>query len=214
MTSSRPSRPIVCLAVLLGGVLVAGCEAKGAPESERSVTRVEGPRQTDDLGHRLPFVTHSRNRWNSANDGTAYEPCTAISDVGLSRLGVDPSTVRDAAGTDGQTLRGCAWRYSRIAGDPWGWSASQFVGNAESLASNKERYSSTADVWLPDEVLGGRQVGVHLTRNMSDCDTYVQSGRAGVYTQVVYIGKAPPPPSEICDRALAFTAATISKMPI
>lgn len=162
----------------------------------------------------LPFVTEHAHRWNSRNAGTAYEPCTALASAEIIKLGIEPSSVHDAAGTDGQTLRGCAWRYMRTSKKEWGWSVSQFVANSPSLAADKQRYSLADDIWLQDAVLDGRTVGIHRTATLSDCDTYVQSGAAGVHTLVMYIGPTPPPPSEICDRAIAFTRATISKMPL
>lgn len=180
--------------------------------SPKSFTR-EAIRQTDDQGRRMPFETKHDRRWNRANDGSPYEPCTALSSLELHSLGVDASTVRDAAGTNGQTLRGCRWN-ALSTGRPIPWSISQFVGNSEGLADDKKRRSTAIDVWFDDVVVEGRVVGVHRMRDGFTCDTYVQSGRAGVSTLVVHLGPTLPPPAEICDRALEFTRATISKMPL
>ncbi|MFT4127988.1 MAG: DUF3558 domain-containing protein, partial [Gordonia sp. (in: high G+C Gram-positive bacteria)] len=44
-------------------------------------------RQTDDQGRRLPFDTEFPQRWSDGNDGTSYEPCTALSPDRLTELG-------------------------------------------------------------------------------------------------------------------------------
>ena len=200
-----------CL-IVLGPAVVGGCSGDVAMPSIEHSKKVSGPRQLDDHGTPLPFRTSKVNRWNSANNGTSYEPCTALTQFELTRLGIDVSSVRDAAGTDGQTLRGCAWKAFRVDGAV-PWSISQFVGNSQSLADDKNLHSTADDVWLPDISIDARRVGVHRWLGDSSCDTYVQSGAAAVNTMVVYHGDSPPP-SEICDRALAFTRATISKMPL
>ncbi|WP_432211714.1 DUF3558 family protein [Gordonia aichiensis] len=206
----RCLKPFLILALILSGVVA--CAAKVQPEVGGPVTR-SGVRQVDDAGKKLPFETDHQRRWNRANDGTPYEPCTALTDGELYDNGVDARSTRDAAGTDGQTLRGCRWKFM-VRNNDRGWSVSQFVANSPSLAADKQRYSLADDIWLQDAVLDGRTVGIHRTATLSDCDTYVQSGAAGVHTLVMYIGPTPPPPSEICDRAIAFTRATISKMPL
>lgn len=94
------------------------------------------------------------------------------------------------------------------------WQLTQIVGNSPNLVSEKELKSSRLNTWLPDRVIGGRQVGVHFLNGLQSCDTYVQSGGAAVSTIAAYSGRGTVPQTEICDRALAFTAATISKMPL
>lgn len=192
--------------------LLAGCATHedGQPVVPSALS--SKVRQVDDSGRTLPFQTSHSRRWNGANDGTVYEPCTAVGLEELARLSIDPTTATDAAGTDGQTLRGCRWRY--ITGKHSGWSIAQFVGNSASLAADKAKFRSGDDIWLADLSINGRVVGLHRSAQLADCDTYVQSGRAGVHTVAMYVGPTPPPPSEICDRALAFTRATISKMPL
>ncbi|WP_157851011.1 DUF3558 family protein [Gordonia phthalatica] len=170
-------------------------------------------RQVDDAGVRLPFDTKFPDRWNQANNGTRYEPCTALLPTELARLGVDATSVRDAAGTNAQTLRGCEWAY-RGTEVPARWFVSQFVGNSVGLEEDKRKKSSETYVWLPDVRISGRTAGVHYTASGRYCVTYVQSGRAAVNTMVSVSGRTPPPPSKICDRALAFTRATIGKMPL
>ncbi|WP_372477246.1 DUF3558 domain-containing protein [Gordonia liuliyuniae] len=191
--------------------ILTGCTRTGTPLAAISAT--SSVRQTDDSGKTLPFQTRHSRRWNSANDGTAYEPCTALSQEQLAELGIRASTAADAAGTNGQTLRGCDWRYAGGDFDNH-WSLSQFVGNSPGLATSKERRSGGINQWLPDEVISGRQVGVHIYTTGDQCDTYVQSGQASVITMVTHYGRPQPPISEICDRALAFTRATIDKMPL
>lgn len=158
----------------------------------------------------LPFSTTFTQRWNARNDGTDYEPCVALDSAGLDRLSIDPTSVRDAAGTDGQTLRGCQWSYE-LSG-PQRWAVSQFVGNSESLAAYKAKYSH--ERWMTDRVIEYRAVGVSDSPDLGECMTYVQSGGAGVITLVIHHGLPHPPVREVCDRAIAFTAATIGKMPL
>jgi len=93
------------------------------------------------------------------------------------------------------------------------WSLRQFVGNSADLAANKKKRSGPSDVWEPDISIGGRVVGIHRLDDGADCDTYVQSGGAGVHTLVVHTGSPHPPSDEICARAIAFTRATIAEMP-
>ncbi|MFM9378526.1 DUF3558 family protein [Gordonia sp. VNK21] len=191
-----------------GGMAVKASEnpAQSVPSAENTEIR-----QVDDLGRRLPFETRHAHRWNPANNGTVYEPCTALTVRELESLGVAASTVRDAAGTDGQTLRGCTWDYR--AGSLADWRISQFVGNSASLSAEKERASTAVDIWLPDVLIGERAVGVHHFSDGSSCDTYVQSGRAAVTTLVTHVSLPHPPSDEICARAIAFTRATIAEMP-
>lgn len=157
----------------------------------------------------LPFDSTFTKRWNSANDGTDYEPCVAASAQILSDLGVDPTSVRDAAGTDGQTLRGCDWEYRGDGGARW--TVSQIVGDSEGLASYKRRYQ--AGHWRDDLDLAGRTVGVIEEPDFGNCGTYVQSGASGVHTIVFHRGRPHPATDEVCERALAFTRATIGQMP-
>ncbi|WP_366929058.1 DUF3558 family protein [Gordonia sp. (in: high G+C Gram-positive bacteria)] len=180
-------------------------------EEARSLATPTGPRQLDDDGQRLPFDTRHPHRWNSANSGTRYEPCTAMRADELEKLGVDPASVRDAAGTDGQTLRGCIWNYSTGEGSKQS-RVSQIVGNSPSLAADKALNSGPSDIWLADRAIEDRVVGLVRASDGYSCATYVQSGRAAVDTIVSVVGKVSP--SEICDRALEFTRATISKMPL
>lgn len=201
--------------VAVSTAVLSAC-GQAVSDSEAGVSMISsttppGPRQVDDSGKRLPFDTLHHHRWNAANSGTKYEPCTALSVGELDKLGVEPTSVRDAAGTDGQTLRGCIWDYSgnSVVGP---WRVSQFVGNSPSLAADKISKAGASNIWLADRRFDGRTVGVRSASDGYSCATYVQSGRAAVDTIVSVVGKVPP--SEICDRALEFTRATISKMPL
>ncbi|WP_375004151.1 DUF3558 family protein [Gordonia sp. PS3] len=201
------------IVVLLGlACALSACQAW--PQRDSQGIDVDGHvQQTNRVGTQLPFPNVHPHRWNRANSGTDYEPCTALSGRDLRTLNVDAGSVKDAAGTDGQTLRGCRWTYlGRQQNEKW--RVGQFVGNSISLQADKQSKSAEIDIWLPDAVIRGRVVGVHRLRGDHACDTYVQSRAAAVTTLVTYVGPTPPPPSEICDRALAFTRATISKMPL
>ncbi|WP_157226625.1 DUF3558 domain-containing protein [Gordonia soli] len=182
-----------------------GVEVTGQPQPQSSALRLE-PRQTDDQGRTLPFRTNFKHRWNSSNNGSTYEPCTSVTNVVQSKLGFIPNSARDSATVDGQTARGCRWRYPDSA-----WTISQAVGNSPSLSSYKA-LNSTAIDWLADIVIDGRPVGV-ATDPSAGCTTYVQSGGAGVVTVASYIRLPTIPTSQICGRAISLTAATISQIP-
>lgn len=196
------------LTFILGGCSESGATQSGEAESAGStaVTISGIPRQTDAQGKRLPFETQFKDRWSRANDGTSYEPCTALNAEQLRRAGVDPLSVEDAATVNGQTLRGCHWK----AIDNQRFTIQQFVGNSESLAAEKRK--NRVDDWQPDQEIDGRTVGVSGSGETA-CTVYLQSGGAGVNTQVVYAGWPPQPMSILCDRALSFMKATIHLVP-
>uniref|UniRef100_UPI003D91BD80 DUF3558 family protein n=1 Tax=Gordonia sp. B7-2 TaxID=3420932 RepID=UPI003D91BD80 len=167
-------------------------------------------RQVDDAGRRLPFMTVFPNRWSSNNDGTQYEPCTSVSDRVLASLGLDPRSVSDAAVADHQTVRGCEWDVlnRRRA------SASQYVGNlAGSGASDLDGYKAIFDDfrWFPDRMIDGRTVAV-FSLGVDHCATITVSGRALVFTDAA-LDRDDKDVSENCNFALAFTRATINKIP-
>ena len=203
---------VLLISVTLGASAVScGREVANVNADTASAPASTVTRQTDANGRRLPFITSFDRRWNSANDGTTYEPCTALTPDQLAELGIDATSVRDAAGTNGQTARGCAWRYleqSPVANA----TVTQVVGNSAGLDEEKQRASGELDIWLTDTQVDGRVLGVHQDRLGGTCETYVQSGSAGVSTLVL-------PRSEqssidvVCDLAIAFTRATIDKMP-
>lgn len=185
----------------------------GRPSSATSVltSRPSGTgidiRQNDDAGRRLPFTTKFPRRWSNGNDGTAYEPCTAASPLILADSFLDPSSVRDAATADHQTARGCRWTFT-IPGHS---SLSQIVGNQPPLDTYKVNYSESLN-WDKDMRIDDRRVAVGSSPDLFDCATFVQSGTAIVVTRVSTFGE-PPPIAEICDKAIAFTRATIDQMP-
>lgn len=164
-------------------------------------------RQTDAAGHTLPFVTNFRNRWSDLNDGSTYEPCTALTDIELSKLGVDPLSVRDSAVANHQTARGCRWNLlsSRTS------LAYQDVGNGPPLVQYKYKTSSLID-WYQNVEIGGRTVAVGVRKRQPSCTTHVQSGRA-IVTTSISIPVNSPGLDQICAKAIAFTKATIDKMP-
>nr|WP_246007667.1 DUF3558 family protein [Gordonia oryzae] len=164
-------------------------------------------RQVDANGKRLPFDTVFPDRWSNLNDGSSYEPCTALSDGELEALGLDQQSVTDGANANMQTSRGCDWRYR----DSSTAVVSQGVGNDLPLEDYKKKYS-TAIEWQYDTSMQGRPVAVGYPRFQDACTTAVQSGSAIVTTTAILFIN-PPPRDQVCAKAIAFTKATIDKMP-
>lgn len=197
---------VICCVALV----VAGCgQVKHAAGSTVPATRGQGSTSALPSHPKLPFESVHPHRWSSANDGSDYEPCVALTAERLKELGVDTQSVRDAAGTDGQTLRGCQWSYRVVDGARW--AVSQVVANSAGLEEYKKKYSD--DKWIADQVIAGRTVGVTNSSDLGQCMTYVQSGRAGITTLVIHHRLPHPPVDEVCERAIEFTKATIDKMP-
>lgn len=202
------------MAVLAGVLLLSGCVTEGtaqpAPTGDviRSMPSTPpGIRQTDDNGVKLPFTTTFPRRWNSGNDGTAYEPCNGASPEALKDSGLDVSSAEDAAAADFQTARGCVWKYKEHEYA----TLSQTVGNADGLNAYKEQYSVSVR-WQGETSLGGRRVAIGGAPGGKTCETFVASGSAIVITSAYFPASAPPI-DEICDKAIAFTRATIDQMP-
>ena len=193
-------------------ILLANCSTEKQPSEQppgtSSASTALSIRQTDDNGVALPFETDFPERWNSSNDGTPYEPCTAISQVDAESAGLDPTSVADAAAVSGQTLRGCRWIF--VGSGATGWSADQVVADFESLDEYKKDNSDFD--WFDDVSVDGRTVGV-ASATGRNCFTYVQSKSSGVTTGVMFIGTDRPPLTEICQRAIDLTKATIDKIP-
>lgn len=164
-------------------------------------------RQTADNGLRLPFNTKFPNRWSELNDGTDYEPCTALTYEDLTALAIIPSTAADIALANHQTARGCGWSLS----EPEYASINQQVGNSSSLQAYSSRYSNVVD-WRPSININNRQVLVGVEAEQPSCTTVVQSKRAAVIT-TVDMPVNPLALDQICAKAIAFTKATIDKMP-
>ncbi|OPX16611.1 DUF3558 family protein [Gordonia sp. i37] len=162
-------------------------------------------RQTDAQGRHLPFLTTFKDRWSDRNDGSNYEPCTALSVAQISALGIDPQSVEDAAVANYQTVRGCQWR---LQGSPT-FIVGQNVSNGPDLFEFKKKNSSIIS-WMDDLTINGRTTAVGTRNGQASCISSVQSGAAIVTTSVSMLGA---PPSETCAKAIAFTKATIDKMP-
>ena len=199
--------------ILFISILASGCAStiRGTPQSQmtQAGSSTDRPRQTDSRGVPLPFVTEFYDRWNPANSGSTYEPCTALSKSDLLSLGLDPNSVKDAAVVDGQTARGCSWfSVPPTAGDLY---VHQTVGNSPSLQAYKKKYKNIA-VWRSDLMINGRQVGLEEDV-MGGCTTYVQSAGAGVVTGTTSSGNRKLSLDDQCARALEFTRATIVGIP-
>ena len=100
------------------------------------------------------------------------------------------------------------WEFSDADLD--NWTASQLVADYASLEAYRERNASFN--WLPDTEIDGRVVGVG-SLSSGDCFTYVQSQDSGVITGIGFSSLPNPPLTEICQRAIDLTEATIDKIP-
>lgn len=149
-----------------------------------------------------------RRRTNPGNDGSTYEPCDALSVQAAKSLGIDPSSIKDTAVVDGQTARGCFWRYSPP--ESRNLFLTQSVSNSPSPTAYKSKQRT--NTWRADMTIESRAISVFET-STNTCGTYVQVERAGVITVAQFTSTLSPPIDEICDRAIAFTRATIDKMP-
>ncbi|WP_161895839.1 DUF3558 family protein [Gordonia spumicola] len=200
------NRISLIVVTLVGILTTTSCTEAGHPEKS------SGIRQLDDNGARLPFSTSFEHRWSSANDGTPYEPCNGISASQLSTLGIDRTSVRDAAGTDGQTARGCRWTsiHNSTEGH-WLWN--QTVSNSAGIQEEVRRRSGVDDVWLDKVTIGDRRVALHTYSSGEFCSAYVESRKAIVITAVSHNGATTASVPELCERAIAFTKATIGRMP-
>ncbi|WP_157139174.1 DUF3558 family protein [Gordonia alkanivorans] len=204
------------------GVTMVACDVEGVPSAQpeavasvSSSAATEPIRQTDDAGKRLPFDTEFPDRWSRNNDGTTYEPCTAVDYAQVRAFGLDPATVEDVAASNHQTARGCQW--DLLEGDeilrP---SLSQFVGNltgmgVDNLKDYKQLQSTEYNEWLDDVVISGRTVVVSVERG--SCDAFVQSGSAVVVTTMRDLLRDGPGVNLLCEKALGFVRLTIDKMP-
>ncbi|MFZ2242569.1 MAG: DUF3558 family protein [Gordonia amarae] len=193
--------------------IAASCSVAGVPApSLHSPTPTTNPirndsapiRQTDDLGTRLPFTTTFPDRWSTKNDGTTYEPCTALTDAELSSVGIDPATAQDVALANYQTARGCVWLYH---GQTMG-RVSHFTGDKPTF--NEQRKNRESYILSYDTMIEGRQALVDARHSM--CTITVESEDAPVSTLVTRTWR-PPPIAELCAQAIAFTKLTIPKMP-
>ena len=82
-------------------------------------------------------------------------------------------------------------------------------GGVTGIPDYKAQYSDFT--WFPDLDIGGRRVGL-FSLGRDACDTIVESGTAFVFTHVA-LGYLHQDVTENCNRAIAFTRATIDLMP-
>lgn len=205
---------LVVASLLLGTVLSA-CTTTGSPAAESSQNRPSGSsahiRQTDSSGNRLPFETEFPNRWSINNDGTPYEPCTAVTPDTLRRFTLDADSVDDVAASDFQTARGCQWKFLDENRSTLAQQVGNLVEPAAGLTGYKELSTSGA-VWYPDYEIDGRRV-VMSSLFPGECGVVVQSRSAVVATSVLRFGVNRPPQEVICKTASEFLQATIAKIP-
>ncbi|NDZ93274.1 DUF3558 domain-containing protein [Streptomyces sp. SID6673] len=199
-------------AIAMACVVLTSCSnsVTGLPAGETINTSSDSksPRQTDENGVQLPFDNTFSDRWNSSNDGTSYEPCT-VDKRKLTGIGIDASSVRDAAIVDGQSLRGCRWKY--LPPKTTFQDIYQAVVNSESLEWYKI-HNSIGNIWLPDRVVDGRSVGTASDKS-GGCIAYLQSGAAAVITGASYNLTPSLPVPEICGYVIDMVTATIDKIP-
>ncbi|WP_306302445.1 DUF3558 family protein [Gordonia amarae] len=198
-----PTLTAVCVSVALA--CSASCAVSGDPSPAVTDSAPTATiRQTDSTGKKLPFTTRFPDRWSANNDGTAYEPCTALSDTELLASGLDPKSVSDAAMANHQTARGCSWRHSGIRLSSIG----QITGNKPTFEERMKLRSNFKTWW--DLTIGGRLVMVDPD-SAASCTVTVKSGRSPVSTIVTRTWNAPPT-KELCAIAIDFTRRTIPKM--
>ena len=203
------------LTLLLLTCLLGACSSvEGLPQSQNpSIATLSGTstadtiRQTDARGRPLPFTNTFPRRWSNGNDGTTYEPCTAATMTILAANSLDPLSVKDAAIVDHQTARGCRWSINFYESAY----LSQIVGNQPQLDIYKKQQNGIVE-WMPDISIRDRRAAVGSSPSATDCTTFVQSGAAIVATRAS-MNIYPLTIDEICDKAIAFTRATIDQMP-
>ncbi|WP_238420999.1 DUF3558 family protein [Gordonia sp. 'Campus'] len=199
-------------AVVSAGTLACGVSGQPEPTSDSSETQSAevAIRQTDASGRRLPFTTTFPDRWNVNNDETEYEPCTGLQEETLKRNGIVARSVRDAALSNFQTLRGCQWDLV----DGQHAVAFQFVGDLSRDVRDLKDYKRENDygVWYPDLVIDGRQVAVNATDNVR-CEALVVSNHALVTTgfDISYVGG--PDIEQVCARAIRLLRESILGIP-
>lgn len=194
----------------LGSLLfsILGCSVPGlaTPEIGSSSSQSQGIRQTDDTGKRLPFDTKWPDRWSINNDGTSYEPCTAVTADTLREFKLDPASVEDVAVANHQTARGCRWEFINDSAN----TITQHVGNGPPLPEYRSENSEIFN-FLPDITIKGRPV-LRFQLDDETCLASVQSGRAIVHSTASTFNNSPPP-DQVCDIAVNFLRATIDKIP-
>lgn len=198
------------VALIFAGAVLSSCQIQDA--STHAVAgfesfRIGEQQQSVATPIPLPFDNMFPNRWNSSNNGSPYEPCVAFSDRELERFEIDPDSLEDAALVDGQGTRGCNWLM------PDRFSFGQVVTNSQSLDEYKNGTSEYE--WMSELEIQGRTVG-QFTLSIEDsgtCSTYVQSGAAGVVTNVVTSKADAGRAMDACTVVQDFTRAYIDKIP-
>lgn len=203
------------VASLMLGTALSACTTTGNPVAQSSQNTPSASsahiRQTDSSGKRLPFETEFPNRWSINNDGTPYEPCTAVTPNVLRTFKLDPQSVGDVAASDFQTARGCQWTFLDENRSTLAQQVGNLVNPAAGLTGYKELSTSGA-VWYPDYEIDGRRV-IMSSLFPGECGVVVQSGSAIVATSVLRFGVNRPPQGAICETASEFLQATIAKIP-
>lgn len=205
----RLARTSATVCTAIAAFAVTACAVGGEPRftttaSPPGKTPSEAIRQNDDSGRILPFTTTFPDRWSSNNDGTKYEPCTALTNAELVDAGLDPNSVSDIALANRQTVRGCLWEHANLRGS----SLSQGTGDAptfEERMTDRDWYKTSWDIRID-----GRLVMVDST-DRYNCSTTVKSGHASVVTIVMRTADLVPL-KELCDYAIDFTRRTIPRM--
>jgi hypothetical protein len=144
-------------------------------------------------------------RTNNHNNGSTYEPCTAMAKV-VATLGLDANTKRDLATIPRDPTRGCRWTDDARREQ---WDLTQIVTNWASLEQYRSRHQAV-DVWLPDLTIRDRTIGVFKDPHGS-CGTYVQSGMSGVLTTVG--NSSGGTGFDECAKAIEATTAVIDQIP-
>ncbi|MDJ0455337.1 DUF3558 family protein [Gordonia amicalis] len=209
------NRTVLVLAVALLGASLVSCTAHGEPSAAPSVPQssVAAPsiRQTDDEGRTLPFENPFPNRWSANNDGSAYEPCTQISEALIREFGLDPQSIEDVAASDFQTARGCSWTFN----DDGRSSLSQAVGNLTPAAQGLDgykRFNAAGTTWYPDIEIDGRRVLVGSIAS-GECTQIVRSGDAAVVTTITRVGFDRPSTVDVCRTVEQFVRSTLPGIP-
>ena len=198
-----PALTVACASAVLA--CSTSCAVSGEPSpAVTASTTVEAIRQTDSKGIKLPFTTQFPDRWSANNDGTVYEPCTALSDTELGAAGLDPASVADAAIANHQTARGCSWKHAGIRLSSIG----QITGNKPTFEERMKLRSNSNTRW--NLTINGRVVMVD-SNSAASCTVTVKSGRSPVSTIITRTWN-PPPSKELCEIAIDFARRTIPKM--
>ncbi|ORM25959.1 hypothetical protein BFL43_23855 [Williamsia sp. 1135] len=207
---SAMHRRLVLALVSLSTLLISACVVDesnpvAVPAASDSTSLPSLPKLATPVP--LPFDNPFPDRWNSSNDGTAFEPCVAYSHDELDRFGIDSAEIEDAAIVNGQGVRGCSWSMEN-----W-FSLSNLVTNSSSLEVYKR--GMVEYTWHPDLHVEGRVVGLFSISHggSTDCSTYVQSYSAAVVTNVVPSTSAQGKSVDTCKLAIDFTRAYIDKIP-